>query len=153
MLKPVSYGNIFCTLVLSVHKINDITFMYKELHVLGLFCIICFLLDKILFNFIFFAYRILRDVLIIIECVDKLPEILIHSSAYSKTVVLDKLLQSEYFFLLLYLNDIMTILPINCHTEVCNRFEESFRKWNKILLFLYSESTCKCRTDKYPDYS
>lgn len=108
--------------------------MYKELHVLDLFCIICILLDKILFKF--FSLPILHDVLIIIECGDKLPEILIHSSAYSKTVVLDKLLQSEYFFLLLYLNDIMTILPINCHTEVRNRFEESFRKWNKILLFL-----------------
>lgn len=109
--------------------------MYKELHVLDLFCIICISLDKILFKFFFFVY-ITYDVLIIIECGDKLPEILIHSSAYSKTVVLDKLLQSEYFFLLLYLNDIMTILPINCHTEVRNRFEESFRKWNKILLFL-----------------
>lgn len=102
------------------------------------------------YNFIqFFSLPILHDILITIACVDKLPEILIHSSAYSKTVALDKLLQSGYFFLLLYLNDIMTILPINCHTEVCNRFEQ-----NPVIPLLYhSESTCKCRTEKYPDYS
>lgn len=61
--------------------------MYKELYVLDLFCIICILLDKILFFFFLF---ILYDVLIIIECGDKLFEILIYSFVYSKIVVLDK---------------------------------------------------------------
>lgn len=96
------------------HKIYAIT--YEELP--GMFCFVWFSLDIILFIF-FFAYttwHFNHNWM----CGYNLPETLIHSSAYSKTAVLDKLLQSGYFFLLLYLNDIITILPINCHIEVCN---------------------------------